>query len=94
MDDSWGNKVLNWLMEGPECGNNRGANPRASWGWMEPYKEEILAQPWMDNSNAIVDRVHATDPEALLGYLVTIGAMSEEERELFLARRTLMLMEE
>ena len=92
MIDEWGEKVLMWLMEGPEAGYNRGANPGPQWGSLEPHRLGILKQPWMVSMSGTLTRVYCTDHEALIEYLIKTGAVTREDMDLAIARHTLQLM--
>lgn len=95
MIDEWGEKILIWLMEGPEAGYSRGANPGPPWGSLEPHRRNILKQPWMV-SHMGGSRVYCTDHEALIEYLIATGTVTgtvtREDIDLAIARHTLQLM--
>ena len=95
MIDEWGEKILIWLMEGPEARYNRGANPGPPWGSLEPHRHNILKQPWMVSMGG--SRVYCTDHEALIEYLIATGTMTgtvtREDIDLAITRHTLQLME-
>ncbi len=91
MIDEWGEKILIWLMEGPEARYNRGANPGTRWGSLEPYRRNILKQPWMSTTRT--NRMWSEDRDALLGWLVEHGILSEEQRMWLDVKHTLALME-
>ncbi len=95
MIDEWGEKILIWLMEGPEARYNRGANPGTRWGSLEPYRHNILKQPWMASRSASMggSRVYCTDHEALIEYLIATGTVTREDIDLAITRHTLQLME-
>lgn len=92
MIDEWGEKVLMWLMEGPEAGYNRGAHPGPLWGSLEPHRLDILKQPWMASMNVTANRVYCTDHEALIMLCLREGVLTKDEADVYMARITLALM--
>lgn len=86
--------TLKWLMEGPETGTDRGANPYRSWPKMEQVRELVVSQPWsvlngQDGSGA---RVYCTDHEALIMLCLREGVLTQDQADVYIARITLALM--
>lgn len=91
-----GYQTLAWLMEGPEHGTDRGANPDLTWHDIEQFRGEILSQPWImrNGLEGVGARAWCTDHDALIEFCRREKVLSGEELDLLLAEITLALMED
>ena len=91
-------RIIRWLLEDASYGDGRGC-PQAgpvihddleAIGLTDELVGDLLKEPWVCTSP---NRMWATDRDALLGWLVEHGILSEEQRMWLDARDALALME-
>lgn len=96
-------RFLYWMMEGPELGEKRGApllKHAPFYGLDDERLDEaqvqsLLAQPWLCIGTCGNDRYcYAEDHEALIGWCVSVGYISAEEKLHIQAILTMRLMED
>lgn len=86
--------LLGWLMEGPEAGEDRGANPYLPWPKIEHVRELVVSQPWsvLNGLTGTGARVYCTGHEALIMLCLREGVLTKDEADVYMARITLALM--
>lgn len=88
-------RIIRWLLETSDRGTGRGSplvhEELEAAGLTQELVAELLKQPWMSTTRT--NRMWSEDRDALLGWLVEHGILSEEQRMWLDAKDALALME-